>query len=155
MTPTAQPTQAQFHQERNIITATLNNIQLAEGWEESDPTVRHKTAFPLFGAMGTETSLVIGIELEPGYALGRHTDSTEEVFLVLQGDVEIEVNGTRTQRSQGDILVAPKLAPHSIRNIGTEMASVLGFFGSANIVSTFENIVMPEGMRVFDTAQFQ
>jgi len=67
-----------------MITANLNNLDLFGNWNADDPAMRCCSAFPLLGAMGTENSAAVYFELEPGDYLGRHTDSTEEVLLILR-----------------------------------------------------------------------
>jgi len=46
----------------------------------------------------------------------------------------------------------PTMAPHAIYNVGQEKARVLGFFGSRNIVATFDKVWQPANSNVVDTA---
>jgi hypothetical protein len=41
------------------------------------------------------------------------------------------------------------MIPHGIRNVGEEKARCVGFFASATLVSTLDQIVMPFGVRAF------
>jgi mannose-6-phosphate isomerase-like protein (cupin superfamily) len=85
--------------------------------------------------------------------LGRHTDSAEESLLILEGAVEVSVGEEKAKLSKGEIAVAPKMAPHDLRNVGKEKARVLGFFGGANnIVATFDEVWLPTNTNVVDTA---
>ncbi len=135
-----------------MITANLNNPDLHETWTENDPTQHCRSTFPLAGALGTENSAAVYFELAPGDHLGRHTDSAEEVLLILSGTVEVSVGEEQGQLSQGELALVPTMLPHDIRNIGDETAKVLGFFGSPNIVATFDEAWLPDNTRVIDTA---
>ena len=50
--------------------------------------MRIRVNFPFFAATGTESSAVVYFEIEPGHYLGTHTDSAEEIVLILAGTVE-------------------------------------------------------------------
>lgn len=135
-----------------MITANLNNLELHETWTEKDPTQHARSTFPLTEALGSENSTLVYFELAPGDHLGRHTDSAEEVLLILAGTVEVSVGEEKGQCSQGQIALVPTMVPHDLRNIGNETAKVLGFFGSPNLVATFDQVWLPDNSRVVDTA---
>jgi quercetin dioxygenase-like cupin family protein len=136
-----------------MITGNLNNLQLHETWTENDARQHTRSAFPLVGVMGSENSAMVYFELQPGDHLGRHTDSAEEVLLILQGTVEVSVGEEQGRISQGEFALVPKMIPHDLRNVGQETVKVLGFFGGANnIVATFDEVWLPNNSRVVDTA---
>lgn len=135
-----------------MITANLNTIDLFENRGKYTPSQHCRSNFPLLGAMGTETSCAVYFELAPGDHLGQHTDSAEEVLLILAGSVEVSVGEEKGQLSQGELAVVPIMVPHNLRNVGQETAKVLGFFGSPNIVATFDEEWLPADSRVVDTA---
>lgn len=136
-----------------MITANLNNLDLHETWGQNHPNMHCRSTFPLLGAMGTENSAAVYFELAPGDYLGRHTDSVEEVLLILAGTVEVSVGEEEGRLSQGEMALVPTMVPHNLRNVGQETAKVLGFFGSPNIVATFDEVWLPNNSRVVDTAQ--
>ena len=137
-----------------MITGNLNNLQLHETWTENDASQHARSAFPLAGAVGSENSAMVYFELQPGDHLGRHTDSAEEVLLILQGTVEVSVGEEQGRISQGEFALVPTMIPHDLRNVGQETVKVLGFFGGANnIVATFDEVWLPNKSRVVDTAQ--
>lgn len=43
------------------------------------------------------------------------------------------------------------MVPHGIRNIGQETACCIGFFSAANVVSTFDQPMMPFGQQAVGT----
>lgn len=136
-----------------MITTKLNELELNEFIAKDDPKQHCKATFPLVGAHGTVNSATVYFELEPGDNLGRHTDSAEELLLVLEGEVEASVGDETSAMTAGNIAVVPVMVPHDIRNTGDTKARVIGFFGGANnIVATFEKGWLPEGDHVVDTA---
>lgn len=135
-----------------MITANLNKLDLYDNWNADDPAMRCRSAFPLLGAMGTENSAAVYFELAPGDYLGRHTDSAEEVLLVLAGTVDVSVGDEQGRLSAGEMAVVPEMVPHAIYNVGQDKARVLGFFGRRNIVATFDKVWQPANSNVVDTA---
>jgi quercetin dioxygenase-like cupin family protein len=132
----------------------LNNLELTEFTAKDDPSQHCLATFPMFGAHGTEATATVYIELDPGDALGRHTDSAEELLLVIEGSVEVEVGGETGPLSKGEIAQVPKMVPHNLINTGNTRAKILGIFGGANnIVATFEKTWLPTNSNTVDTAQ--
>jgi quercetin dioxygenase-like cupin family protein len=72
-----------------MIIVRLGQLELQEEWNEQDPSDRLRSAFALHKGMGSEQSAVVYFELEPGGAVGTHTDSAEEVVLVLDGTLQV------------------------------------------------------------------
>lgn len=137
-----------------MITANLANLELNEFTGKKQPTQHCRAAFPLVGAHGTQQSAAVYIEVEPNENLGGHTDSAEEVLLVLDGQVEVKVGEEKGKISKGEMAVVPEMVPHDLRNIGTETARILGFFGGANnIVATFDVPWQQADSNVVDTAK--
>lgn len=122
-----------------MIIANIEHLDLTEFTTDQDTKQRCRATFPMLGAHGTQECATVYFELDPGEHLGRHTDSAEELLLVLEGEVEAEVDGQRGILLKGDLAHVPKMAPHDVRNIGRGTARVLGFFGGAkHIQATFE-----------------
>lgn len=134
----------------NLITARLSVEDSPEVWWEADPAVRVRADFPLSAEKGSESTAVVYFELEPGNKLGRHTDSAEEVLLVLQGDVEVTVGTETAQVSASELVVVPEMVPHSMHNVGDTIAKVVGFFPHGHIVSEFDQPYAPMGQCVFE-----
>lgn len=137
-----------------MTTVNLNQLELTEFTGKDNPKQHCRATFPMLGAHGTQHSATVYFELEPGDHLGRHTDSAEELLLILEGEVEVSVGDEKGKASQGTIALVPKMVPHDLRNIGSKTARVLGFFGGANnIVATFDETFLPIHSNVVDTAQ--
>ncbi len=136
-----------------MLKVDLNNLELSEFVAKNNPGQRCKATFPLFAPHGTKESATVYFELEPGEELGSHTDSAEEILLIIEGSVHVTVDEEKGEASSGNLLLVPKLAPHNLKNIGNTKAKVLGFFGGANnIVATFDNIWLPTESNMVDTS---
>lgn len=134
-----------------FVTADLDRIELHDGWIESDETVRARFAFPMFWATGNASTSVLYAELDPGHGGPRHTDTPEELLLVLEGRVEVELDGATTTLEQNQLVLIPALVPHSFRNVGETKARVVGFFSANTVVARFEEPVQPLGRRTLGT----
>lgn len=133
--------------------AAFAATELLEGWFAGEPAARHRGNFALAGGNGTEDSAVVYVELAPGQRLEEHTDSPEEVLLILEGEVEVTVGAERTRAQAGCLAVVPPLAPHSIRNVGAGIVRFVGFFPSPGVVATFVAPMQPVGERVLAFGQ--
>jgi quercetin dioxygenase-like cupin family protein len=136
-----------------MITANLFTLPLQENWTKANPAQRCRATFPLFRAVGTEHTAMVYFELDRGDELGRHTDSAEEVLIILDGAVEVTVGESQAILTRGQIAVVPTMIPHNLRNVGGEIARVAGVFPDARLVATFDEVWEPAGSRVVDTDQ--
>jgi quercetin dioxygenase-like cupin family protein len=134
-----------------VIAERIDELELMEVWYEDDPTMRLKVNFPFFLGTGTKSTAVVYFEIEPGHRLGTHTDSAEEILLVLEGTAGVSLGEERGQLSAGEMALVPAMEPHSLRNAGEETVRVVGFFSSNVVVSTFDRPMMPFGQRVVGT----
>ncbi len=132
-------------------TANLNNLEMLDAWYEEDPAMRITVNFPFYAATGNENSSVVYFEIEPGCYLGTHTDSAEEIVLLLSGTVEASLGDETGQLSAGQAVLIPEMVPHGVRNIGNETARCVGFFSAAVVESTFDRPMMPFGERKVGT----
>ncbi len=137
-----------------MTTIDLNTLALVEFTGKGDALQQCRATFPLIGAHGSKQLASVYFEIAPGDNLGRHTDSAEELIIVLQGTLEAEVNGEVRKVEAGSMILIPEMAPHNFRNTGPGTARVLGVFGKNNIVATFEQEWLPTNSRVVDTSMF-
>lgn len=136
-----------------MITANLNSLELVQEQGTHRPQQRCRSGFPLLGMHGTKDCATVYFELDPQDEIGSHTDSAEEILLVMEGSVEATVGDETLQAEKGQLVLVPKMVPDNIRNVGSSTAKILGFFGGANsIVATFEHAWGPEEAYFFDTA---
>lgn len=132
-------------------TSQLDRLELIEAWSKGNPADRLKFSFPIYAGTGAEASAVVYMVLEPGGAVPTHTDSAEEVVLVLEGTIEGWVGDERGTLETGGMVLIPAMVPHGLRNTGAGTARAIGFFAGANVVSTFEDSVMPVDRTVLGT----
>ena len=134
-----------------MIAEKIDELELMEVWYEDDPTMRLKVNFPFFLGTGTKSTAVVYFEIEPGHRLGTHTDSAEEILLVLEGTAEVSLGDEQGRLSAGEMALVPAMEPHGLRNAGEDTVRVAGFFSSNVVVSTFDQPMMPFGQRVVGT----
>ena len=132
-----------------MITVDLAREELNEVHTYSGMRVR--ATFPFSAATGTEATAVVYFEVEPGDHLGRHTDSVEELLLVLDGEGVAVVGDERAEIGPGTMALVPALAPHEIYAAGDRTLRVVGFFAGAEVEHVFDEPVEPIGLRVLTT----
>lgn len=134
-----------------MLAVQLQERALVDVSSETDETRRMRFDFPVSSVAGAASTAVVYFELEPGEHTGMHTDSAEEIVLILSGRAEAIVGDERGELSAGGIGLVPTLVPHDVRNVGEETVRVVGFFSSATVVSVFDDPLMPAGKRVVGT----
>jgi mannose-6-phosphate isomerase-like protein (cupin superfamily) len=130
---------------------SLEELELFEGWSEGDAEMRVRAAFPISWSTDAKSTAVVYFELEPGRRLGTHTDSAEEILLILSGRGEATIGDERAPVQTGTLTVVPALVPHGVTNTGEETLRVVGFFSSNTLLSVFDEPMEPFGTRFFRT----
>jgi quercetin dioxygenase-like cupin family protein len=131
-----------------VITVNLDEFPLRQ---EEAPDGTLSFGFPLHSCVGTAASAAVLFELSPGATLATHTDSAEEILLVLEGEAEAAVGEETGSLRAGELAVVPAMVPHGVRNVGDRPLRVLGFFASSTVVSTFPDAPAPGAPQVFVT----
>ena len=68
-------------------------------------------------------------ELQPGGQSGRHTHPGEEVAYILEGTIELEMQGKpAVSKKAGDAFLVPAGTVHNAKNTGKTVAKVLGTY---------------------------
>jgi quercetin dioxygenase-like cupin family protein len=107
-----------------------------------------RVSFPLHSATGTASTATVLFELDPGAELGVHTDSAEELLIVVQGTAEARVGEEVGRLETHGVALVPPMAPHGLRNVGDDVLRVLGTFSASTVVSTFEEPFAEGGPQV-------
>jgi quercetin dioxygenase-like cupin family protein len=128
-----------------MLAVQLGELELEEYWCEADPALRGRLALPMHTGNGAASCAVIYFEHEPGEHHGRHTDSAEEIVLVLEGEAEVTAGDEEMRLTAGTVALVPATVPHDIRNVGQGRLRVVGFFSSAAVVSHFDELLAPFG----------
>jgi quercetin dioxygenase-like cupin family protein len=123
----------------------LSDVELTDYWCEADPALRGRLGLPIHTGTGAASTAVIYFEHEPGEHHGRHTDSAEEIVLVLDGEAEVETPDARLRLGAGAVALVPATVPHDLYNVGESRLRVVGFFSSAAVVSHFDETLSPFG----------
>ena len=134
-----------------MYTADLNKLDMLDISYKDDAAMRITANFPFHAGTGNQSSSVVYFEIEPGRYLGSHTDSAEEIVLLLSGTVEASLGDETGQLSAGQAVLIPAMVPHGIRNIGDETARCVGFFSAATLRSTFDQTLLPFGSQITGT----
>jgi quercetin dioxygenase-like cupin family protein len=123
----------------------LDRIELEESSTAGGPI---RVTFPFHGASGATATAGVLFELDPGDSLATHTDSAEELLLVLSGEAEVRIDDERKRVSAGQLAIVPASVPHGVGNPGPEMLRVLGVFSSSTVLATFDEPIAPDGPRL-------
>jgi quercetin dioxygenase-like cupin family protein len=126
-----------------VFTFDLDDFELAP----TGPGLR--VSFPLHSATGSASTATVLFELDPGAELPVHTDSAEELLVIVQGTAEARIGDEVGRIAEHEVALVPPMAPHGLRNIGDDVLRVFGTFSSSTVVSTFERPFEPDGPRVF------
>lgn len=131
----------------------IYNLKLLEAWQESDSAKKWRVSMPLTKEFPFWTGLeakelsVVYFELEPGNILAEHTDSAEEIVLILSGSAKATVGDKVSYLSEGAMAIIPEMAPHSIQNSGNITLKCFGIFSKPVVTSTFTETVLPMGIK--------
>jgi quercetin dioxygenase-like cupin family protein len=133
----------------------IDELELFEGWSQSNAAMRVRAGFPISSGTGTKSTAVVYFELEPGEHLGSHTDSAEEILLIVSGRGEVTIGEEQAAVQAGTLAVVPALVRHSVNNIGEETLRVVGFFSSSTVLSVFDEPMEPFATRFFSTPMIE
>ena len=67
--------------------------------------------------------------------------------------IEATIGKEKNQISKGELGVVPVMESHNFSNVGSDIAKVIGFFSSPNMISTFEEVFLPLNFKEFDTTK--
>ena len=115
-----------------MIAFDLNDYELAP----TAPGLR--VGFPIHSAAGAASTATVLFELDPGAELAMHTDSAEELLIIVQGTAEARIGDEVGRLETNQVGLVPPMAPHGLRNVGDDVLRVLGTFSASTVVSTFE-----------------
>jgi quercetin dioxygenase-like cupin family protein len=129
----------------HVIVVDTRQVELSESWQEHDETARWRSGpghSPSTGARSSGSSV---LEVDPGHRLPLHTDSAEEMIVVLTGTAEVRISGERRELAAGALAVVPKLEPHEVRNASRELLRFAAIYAEPDVVTRYEHPVQPDG----------
>ncbi|MBB1156109.1 cupin domain-containing protein [Amycolatopsis dendrobii] len=77
------------------------------------------------------------VDLPPGAGPKRHVHPYEEVFITLDGKVELEAGGTLRTTGPDEVCVVPAGVPHTFTNVGTERAVMVNVHAGRSVATEF------------------
>lgn len=131
-----------------MISVDPQRLELVEFWHEEESQSRGRGGFPFIPFPETSSVGMVYFEIQPGDSLGLHTDSPDEVIVVLSGTAEATIGDETGVISAGSVAFIPSMAPHGFKNIGDDVLRCVGVFPDSDVESTFEYELQPFGTRV-------
>ena len=126
-------------------TAVMEDLN--DSWVDGRPHLRWRSTVgtsPDTGARASGTSL---LEVDPGCALPRHTDSAEETVVVVSGTAQVQVGDESATVPAGGVALVPKDVPHQVSNAGDEPLRFVAVYAATDVVTRYEADVQPDGGR--------
>src|SRR4051794_26571344 len=120
---------------------------LSDAWLDDDRSARWRSGSVLGGGTGAKAAGASLLEVDPGCRLPRHTDSAEEVIVVVDGAAEVIVGDERKTVAAGDMALVPECVPHEVRNAGDGVLRFAAVYAAPDVVTTYEAPVQPAGER--------
>ncbi|MGA7671278.1 MAG: cupin domain-containing protein [Nitrolancea sp.] len=131
-----------------MISFQLDALEVGDFWQEENPTGKGRGSFPLTGVTGVESTGMVYFEIDPGNNLPLHTDSPDELIIVLSGTARATIGDEEGELQAGSVAFIPSMAPHGFENVGNETLRCVGVFPDSNVVTTFEYAMQPFGTRI-------
>lgn len=85
------------------------------------------------------------LAVEPGCRLPRHTDSAEEIIVILDGTAEVQVGDERQTLAAPGLAIVPKCVPHEVRNARDGELRFAAVYAEPDVVTRYERDVQPDG----------
>src|SRR5919202_4408841 len=120
---------------------------LSDSWVDGRPDLRWRSTVGTSPATGARASGSSLLEVDPGCALPRHTDSAEETIVVVAGTAAVEVAGESATLPAGGVALVPEGVPHQVGNAGAEPLRFVAVYAAADVVTRYEADVQPEDTR--------
>lgn len=130
-----------------MIAVALEELELSDAWVDGDPQSRWRSTSALTPDQGARASGSVLLEVDPGHRLQPHTDSAEEIIVVLTGDAEVRGDGPPASVSAGGLALIPADAVHEVRNVGDGLLRFVAVYAAADVVTRYEQPVQPDGVR--------
>ncbi|MDQ4041747.1 MAG: cupin domain-containing protein [Actinomycetota bacterium] len=127
--------------------AGFHTVELADAWVEGDGGARWRSGSGLGPSDGTRESGCSLLEVDPGARLPRHTDSAEELVVVIEGEAEVVVAERAERVPAGGVALVPREEPHEVRNAGERVLRFAAVYAGSDVVTRYEAPVQPGGER--------
>ena len=129
-----------------MFTFTPPSADLSDAWVEGDASARWRSAA---GPVGDGSGSSV-LEVDPGRRLPRHTDSAEELVVVVSGTAALTVGDETSEVGPGGVALVPECVAHEVRNAGDDTLRFVAVYASTDVTTTYEDEVQPDGGRERD-----
>ena len=129
-----------------MFATSLSASELSESWHEGDETARWRSTAGHTGEASGSSLL----EVDAGKRLPRHTDSAEELVVVVSGTASVTVAEETAEVPAGGVALVPECVPHEVRNAGDDVLRFVAVYASNDVTTTYEREVQPAGSREQD-----
>lgn len=86
---------------------------------------------------GDVTCSAFIVDLQPQLGPPRHTHPYEEIFIIVEGTVELEAGGETVEATPDEICVVPAGVPHKFTNVGPDRARLVNIHAASEVVTQF------------------
>jgi quercetin dioxygenase-like cupin family protein len=128
-----------------VFVVTHSQLELRDAWIDGEDDARWRSASahgPDSGAGASGSSL---IEVPSGCRLPRHTDSAEELIVVLDGEAIVTLGSETAAVPAGGLALVPADAPHEVRSSGEGTLRFLAVYAAPEVVTRYDALVQPGG----------
>jgi quercetin dioxygenase-like cupin family protein len=130
-----------------VIAQAPDQLQFSDSYIEGDETAWWRSAPAHSPSTGARSSGSSVIEVPAGCRLPRHTDSAEEIVVIVAGAAEVVVGDERRELPAGGVALVSQDVPHEVRNAGREPLRFVAIYASPDVVTRYEEEVQPDGSR--------
>ena len=130
-----------------MFTQSPEAADLSEAWIEADDRARWRSGPGHSADVGAEASGSSILEVDPGCLLPRHTDSAEEVIVIVAGNANVIVGDESATAGQGAVALVPAGVPHEVRNAGDSLLRFWAIYAASDVTTTYSEPVQPGGER--------
>jgi quercetin dioxygenase-like cupin family protein len=114
---------------KNPVLPAIAILLLAATLHSQNPGIQRTVVTRADVSVPGREAVVARVEIAPGAAAGRHTHPGDEISYVLEGEVEVLVEGQPVRKVKaGDGFVIPAGAIHDARNAGTVPVKLAGVY---------------------------
>ncbi|HYN09869.1 MAG TPA: cupin domain-containing protein [Vicinamibacterales bacterium] len=101
----------------------------ARAWQAAQPTFTRTVLQDHPLTIKDRHAVMSRSDFQPGAESGRHTHPGEEIGYILEGTLELTIDGKAPQRLKaGDVIFMPAGAVHAAKNVGTGTLRVLSTY---------------------------
>ena len=125
--------------------------ELEEAWARDDPTIAHRSGWPVYAGNGAKNTSTVYFEIDAGKRIGAHTHDADETIVLLEGRARGRVGDEEGDVEPGMVVHVPAEVVHDFTNVGDTTLRLIGFFSKAEVRSTYEAVLMPEGTKTSGT----